>query len=1006
LKSRRTVRVIPVGLGKNPMALALAPGGGEGRGYVSEFVAGSIDLVDLTAVGGVVDTTPLPASLPTDGEGIRTKPFPGGLVFCGGKLWAALANLRGDGGGLRAGGPGVVVAIETDPLSPEYHKITRRIVLEGRDTVSVIAPEYLPGTVVAVSAGDFDDEIGFRGNGVLEFIDVELGRVTGIIRTDGFEGGAAPFEAVVPGKTGFIADAKAGRLLLFDAETVKARLEASPTSPADLFFTLKDVIDLPGSEDVLSYASALAAWNGYLFVTEFNHDRLFVIEETTGRIVDEFLVGDGPDAIGLRINSSPDSPPSHGPDPVWSGHNLEAKGESYRASEEQLVMLPPGDRKPPVADAGEDRETETGRFVLFDGRGSSDDTAVVSYRWDFDLADGVGVDCSGPTVYHAFDRAGAYTVTLTVYDSAGNSDSDTARVVVSRSGGPRLVVEPRETFLRSGEEILLRAFLNGEPVTARWRSLSPQVAAVSEDGILSALSPGEALLAAEYGGVTKEALFHVDRDERFVFRGGSVYSVRPDRAALTVLEPEEEKEVALSGPGGGRALSLWAGREAFVSTEEGVEAVDLGAEKAQGGFAPGTPEKLASGARYLFCGSGGGLRAVPVAGGEPLEVPFEGAVRALGLDPWGRLWAASHSRVEIMGPGFFPGEGKLIPDSALTFHLEEARIGGFFFSQELSAVLLWGEERDVLYVLEPPIHDPTTPFGFSERIDPRIVPIVLNEEGLGLSGCWELSGGRFVAVSRKEGLVYIFELSGELAPVNVKVERLSFRSLWRLLMEEGEKPAAGVYADEVVEYAPKGRPGNYTDPLLALGGPRGGGVDTGSTHVVSLGDRTADHGPSDEGVGGALTVRFSGRIVYDGLGPDLVVFENPFSVAGGMGIYCEAAVVRVSQDGITWYEFPWRLREEWSLNDPRRYAGVAGKTPVTLNVDPADPHYFPLSPCDPAAGGDRFDLALLGLKWIRYVRIVDGGGVIPDSGNAPFFAERGADIDAVSALHTQSDPVP
>jgi PKD repeat protein len=58
--------------------------------------------------------------------------------------------------------------------------------------------------------------------------------------------------------------------------------------------------------------------------------------------------------------------------------------------------------------------------------GLIDQTGLV-YRWDF----GDGSQGSGPTVSRTYDRAGAYTVRLTVTDKDGASSSDTATVQVT-----------------------------------------------------------------------------------------------------------------------------------------------------------------------------------------------------------------------------------------------------------------------------------------------------------------------------------------------------------------------------------------------------------------------------------------------------------------------------------------------------------------------------------------------------------------------------------------------
>ena len=67
--------------------------------------------------------------------------------------------------------------------------------------------------------------------------------------------------------------------------------------------------------------------------------------------------------------------------------------------------------------------------IFFDASGSTAVAGIASYDWTF----GEGSTASGVTATHFYDRAGAFTVTLTVTDSLGVSASKTSNVSVTSS---------------------------------------------------------------------------------------------------------------------------------------------------------------------------------------------------------------------------------------------------------------------------------------------------------------------------------------------------------------------------------------------------------------------------------------------------------------------------------------------------------------------------------------------------------------------------------------------
>ncbi|UCH94401.1 MAG: PKD domain-containing protein [Candidatus Aminicenantes bacterium] len=106
---------------------------------------------------------------------------------------------------------------------------------------------------------------------------------------------------------------------------------------------------------------------------------------------------------------------------------------------------------PPVADAGPDQTVNVDEEVTFDGSGSyAKKGTLVSYEWNF----GDGGTASGMIVTHTYSSAGTYTATLTVTDSNGKKDSDTAIITVNDGGNTPPVADagPDQT-VNEGEQV-------------------------------------------------------------------------------------------------------------------------------------------------------------------------------------------------------------------------------------------------------------------------------------------------------------------------------------------------------------------------------------------------------------------------------------------------------------------------------------------------------------------------------------------------------------------------
>ncbi len=160
-----------------------------------------------------------------------------------------------------------------------------------------------------------------------------------------------------------------------------------------------------------------------------------------------------------------------------------------------------------------------------------------------------------------------------------------------------------------------------------------------------------------------------------------------------------------------------------------------------------------------------------------------------------------------------------------------------------------------------------------------------------------------------------------------------------------EAPPSGSLgiATEVI-LAPGNTGEGHGDVQLATNGVRGGGWEAGSLDVFSLG--------RSPGVDDTLVLGWHGAVLFDGPGPDLAVFENPFDIQGG-GRFMDPVVVEVSADGEGWAAFPHALDGSTSwVDDPDVWRGFAGLTPVRLHAEDN-----PVDPMSDDAGGDRFDLS-------------------------------------------------
>ncbi len=187
-------------------------------------------------------------------------------------------------------------------------------------------------------------------------------------------------------------------------------------------------------------------------------------------------------------------------------------------------------------------------------------------------------------------------------------------------------------------------------------------------------------------------------------------------------------------------------------------------------------------------------------------------------------------------------------------------------------------------------------------------------------------------------------------------------------------PQKNLFATEVISFEP-GEGAGYGSgefPEIVLGPPNGKGNNAGGLNVLSL------------GVGGTITMGFSGTPIIDEPGADFIVFENPFWVNNiPADVFAELAEVSVSDDGETWHVFDCEPVDP----DAGDFGQCAGWRPVQA-FEVNDDYVLTAE----EAGGDAYDIADLGLEQIYFVRIRD----LSESGAAP---TAGFDLDAVGAVN-------
>lgn len=141
------------------------------------------------------------------------------------------------------------------------------------------------------------------------------------------------------------------------------------------------------------------------------------------------------------------------------------------------------------------------------------------------------------------------------------------------------------------------------------------------------------------------------------------------------------------------------------------------------------------------------------------------------------------------------------------------------------------------------------------------------------------------------------------------------------------------------------------------------------------------------GMGGEIIVGIIDGYIVNGPGADFTIFENVMKNFVTDKYFVEPAVVSVSYDGINYFEFPWN---EETLE------GCAGTLPTFGSENPFDSE---------KSGGNSFDLEILGLERIKYIKIKDTTKYLVDNPEHLYYDPMltGFDLDAIACINTEID---
>ena len=144
----------------------------------------------------------------------------------------------------------------------------------------------------------------------------------------------------------------------------------------------------------------------------------------------EWTFGDGGTATGPQASHSYESPGNY----TVSLTVTDLAGNTDRTNATVSVRVP--DTAAPAAALSVPPSVGINESVTLDASDSNDDRGIVAYEWDVDGDGSVEETTSDPTLERTYDAPGNYSVSLTVRDGSGNTDTANTTVRVVDSSPP------------------------------------------------------------------------------------------------------------------------------------------------------------------------------------------------------------------------------------------------------------------------------------------------------------------------------------------------------------------------------------------------------------------------------------------------------------------------------------------------------------------------------------------------------------------------------------------